>query len=381
MRRFGGGGPQGDETWRRADHPGIGKVVPVGTITTVAGIGIPGYSRDGGPASRAQLNWPRDMAMGADGSLYVADTNNHRIRKVDPGGTIHTVAGNGTPGYSGDGEQAARAQLNAPRDVEVGADESLYIADTGNHCIRQVSTNGTINTLAGTGTCGYGGDDGPAIRAQLAWAQDVAVGPDGSLYIADTGNHCIRRVTLDGTINTVVGTGVWGHGGDGGPATRAQLARPRGVWVDVDGCLYIGDTETHRVRKVAPNGTITTVAGNGTGGYGGDGGPATCAKLAWPRGVVVDADGCLFVADCGNSVIRKVVLDGRIATVAGNGTEGYSGDGGPAIRARLADPHGIVTDADGNLYLGEPRNHCIRKVWGVAAVADLPRGDLRNRCG
>lgn len=169
-----------------------------GTITTVAGNGTEGYSGDGGPAIRAQLNWPRDMAMGADGSLYIADTNNHCIRKVSPDGIISTVVGTNTSGYSGDGGLAANAQLNRPRDVEVRADGSLYVADTDNHCIRKVTPDGVINTLAGLGTNGYSGDGGPATSAQLAWPQDVAVGTDGSLYIADTGNHRIRKV--------------WGHG-------------------------------------------------------------------------------------------------------------------------------------------------------------------------
>jgi len=346
------------------------EIIIYGMITTVAGNGTPGYSGDGGLATRAQLNWPRDMAVEADGSLYIADTNNHCIRKVSSEGIIRTVVGTGTAGYSGDGGPATDAQLNRPRDVEVGADGSLYIADTDNHCVRKVTPDGVIHTLAGTGVCGYSGDGGPAARAQLAWPQDVAVGTDGSLYIADVGNHRIRKVTLDGSISTVAGTGVCGYSGDGEPATHAQLARPRGVFVDADGSVFVGDTENHRVRKVTPDGTIRTVAGNGTEGYGGDGGPATSAQLAWPRGVVVDAEGGLFIADCGNSVIRRVTPDGIITTVAGNGTEGYSGDSGPTTRARLADPHGIVMGADGSLYIGEPRNHCIRRVWGGAAAAD-----------
>ncbi|MBM4085909.1 MAG: hypothetical protein FJ272_14070 [Planctomycetes bacterium] len=334
------------------------------TIATVAGNGTAGYSGNGGLAARAQLNMPRDMALGEDGSLYIADTDNCCIRKVSPDGIISTVVG--APmrrGYSGDGGPAAHAQLNRPRDVEVGTDGGLCIADTDNHCVRKTTPDGVIQTLAGLGASGYSGDDGPATRAQLAWPQDVAVGTDGSLYIADVGNHRIRKVDSEGMICTVAGTGVCGYGGDGGPATRAQLARPRGVSVGTDGCLYIGDTENHRVRKVGPDGTISTIAGKGAQGYNGDGDRATHAQLAWPRGVVMDAAGCLFIADCGNSVIRKVTPDGLITTVAGTGAEGYSGDGGPAARAQLADPHGIAVGADGSLYIGEPRNHCIRKVF------------------
>ena len=336
-----------------------------GMITTVAGNGIEGYSGDGGPAIRAQLSWPRDMAISEDGSLYIADTMNHRIRKVNPEGVIITVVGNGIAGYSGDGGPATDAQLNGPRDVEIGTDGAIYIADTNNHCIRKVTPDGVITTLAGSGIAGYSGDGGPAIEAQLSWPQDVAIGMDGSLYIADTGNHRVRKVTPDGPIITVAGTGVLGYSGDGGPATDAQLARPRGVFVDADGYIYIGDTENHRIRKVSPDGIIITVAGNGTEGYSGDGGTATNAQIAWPRGVAVDVDGCIYIADCGNSIIRKVMSDGTIITVAGTGTEGYSGDGGPALKAELADPHGIAVGGDGSLYIGEPRNHCIRKVWNI----------------
>ena len=343
------------------------------TITTVAGNGTPGEGGRGGPACRAQLNWPRDMAIAVDGSLYIADTRNHSIAMVGSDGVISTVVGSSTSGYGGDGGRAARAQLNGPRDVEVEADGSLTIADTNNHCVRKVSSDGIVTTLAGSGTSGYSGDCAAAAEARLAFPQDVALGADGSVYIADTGNHCIRQVTRGGSIRTVVGTGVWGYGGDGGAAARAQLARPRGVTIDTEGCVYIGDTENHCVRKVALDGTITTVAGNGTEGYSGDGGAATSAQLAWPRGIVVDADGCLFIADCGNSSIRKVAPDGTISTVGGTGVEGYSGDGGPALCAQLADPHGILLGTDGSLHIGEPRNNCIRKIWGLARTAASDR--------
>jgi glucose/arabinose dehydrogenase len=337
-------------------------------ITTMAGNGTEGYSGDGGPATSAQLNRPRDVEVGEDGSLYIADTNNNRIRKVSVDGAISTIVGTGRSGYSGDEGPAINAQLNRPRDVEVGVDGSLYIADTDNHCIRKVTPDGVISTLTGIGASGYSGDGGPATSAQLAWPQDVTVGMDGGLYFTDTGNHRIRKVSPDGTISTAVGTGVWGYSGDGGAASRAQLARPRGVSVGADGCLYIGDTENHRIRRVTPDGTITSVAGSGIEGYSGDGGLAASAQLAWPRGVALDVEGNLYIADCGNSVIRKVAPDGTITTVAGTGIEGYIGDGGSATRAELADPHGIVIAEDGSLYISEPRNHCIRKVWGMVYV-------------
>jgi len=345
---------------------------PDGAIITVAGTGIAGFSGDGGPAIKAQLNWPRDMVVDAHGNLYVADTNNHRIRKVSADGTIGTIVGTGEPGYSGDGGPAASARLRAPRDVEIAPDGTLYIADTGNHCIRKVTPEGIISTPAGAGGSGFDGDNGPAEQAQLSWPQDVSVATDGSVYIADTGNHCIRHVTVYGVIVTIAGTGECAYGGDGAPADRAKLARPRGVLAYADGSVYIADTENHRIRKITPGGTIITVAGNGIEGYTGDGGSAVHAELAWPRGVAVDADGSLYFADCGNSRIRRVTPDGIIETIAGTGMEGYGGDGGPAIFALLADPHGIALTPEGSLLIAEPRSHCIRQVWRV-------RGKSRRR--
>lgn len=336
---------------------------PAGTISTVCGTGAPGYNGDGLPAGVAQLNWPRDMAEGPGGSLYIADTDNDRIRKVGPDGRISTAAGTGVRGYEGDGGFAASARLNRPRNVEACADGTLYIADTDNHCLRRVDPDGWIRTVAGKGFSGYAGDGGLAEGALLAWPQDLAVGGDGSLYVADTGNHRIRKVSPDGQIATLAGTGDCGYGGDGGTAGCAVLARPRGVFVAPDGSVYVGDTENHRVRRVEADGTITTVAGSGIQGYRGDGDLAVRAALAWPRGVVVAAGGWIYVADCGNSVIRRVGPDGVVHTVAGTGREGYGGDGGPANEAALADPHGLFLAADGSLYVGEPRNHRVRKVW------------------
>lgn len=193
----------------------------------------------------------------------------------------------------------------------------------------------------------------------------MSLAPDGSVLIADTGNHRVRKVTREGAIQTVAGTGECAFGGDDGPAHSAQLAGPRGVLAWVEGSTYIGDSENHRIRKVTDEGTIITAAGNGAEGGAGDGGPALDAELAWPRGVAVDADGSLYVADCGNSRIRRVVPDGTISTVAGTGTEGHGGDGGPALSAQLADPHSIALAPDGSLFIGEPRSHCIRQVWRV----------------
>ncbi len=342
-----------------------------GDISTVAGDGTEGYGGDGGPATQAQLAFPRGVALDGAGNLYIADLRNHRIRKVDPAGVISTVAGDGALGYGGDGGPAAQAQLRFPQDVAVDAAGNLYIADGLNHRIRKVDPAGVISTTAGDGTRGYGGDGGPAVEAQLRSPQGVAVDAAGNLYIADTSNQSIRKVDPAGVISTVAGDGTFGYGGDGGPAAQARLAFPRGVAVDAAGNLYIADS-SDRIRKVdAATSIISTVAGGGTYGYGGDGGPATAARLAFPRGVAVDAAGNLYIADAGNGHIRKVdAASGLISRVAG----GEIGDGGPAVEARLSSPQGVAVDGSGNLYIAEGFNQRIRKV-DPAGVISTVAGD------
>jgi len=345
----------------------IRKVDTSGIITTVAGNGTYGYSGDGGPATNASLWWPSGIAVDANGSLYIADIGNHRIRKVDTSGIITTVAGNGNSVYSGDGGPATNASLRDPADVAVDASGNLYIADRDNQRIRKVDTLGIITTMAGNGTYGYSGDGGPATSASLWLPPDVAVDASGNLYIADSDSQRIRKVDTSGIITTVAGNGTRGYGGDGGPATNASLRYPEGVALDANGNLYIADTRNERIRKVDTWGIITTVAGNGTRGCSGDGGPATNASLRWPWGVALDANGNLYIADMDNHRIRKVDTSGIITTVAGNGTYGYSGDGGPATNTSLWGPYGVAVDASGNLYIADQGNYRIRKVdtWGI----------------
>jgi streptogramin lyase len=332
-------------------------------ITTRAGNGTPGYDGDGGPAENALLNWPRDVALDGGGALYITDTNNHRIRTVAADGIIATVAGSGSNGPSGDGGPALSAKLAGPRGLAVSADGSLYVGDTENHCVRRIDRSGRISTIAGTGRPGYSGDGGPAAAGQLSWPSAIAIGGEGSVYVADTGNHRVRRIAPNGAISTFAGTGVSGYDGDGRPAAQTSLSAPRGLATGPDGSLYVGDSENHRVRRAAPDGIISTLAGNGDGGYGGDGGPAVKAQLSFPRGVAVGPDGSLVIADCGNSVIRQLRPDGTILTIAGTGSEGYTGDGGPALQAQLADPHGVVVSGKGIIYTAEPRSSCVRVIW------------------
>ena len=339
-----------------------------GVITTVAGNGTQGFGGDNGPTTSAQLWDPWGVAVDSAGNLYIADTDNSRIRKVS-NGVITTVAGNGTGGFNGDDGPATSAALYGPEGIAVDSAGNLYIADTYNYRIRKVS-NGVITTVAGNGTGGFNGDNGPATSALLYNPSGVAVDSAGNLYIADTGTNRIRKVS-NAVITTVAGNGTPGFSGDNGPATSAELNvigaaeygpfydNGGGVAVDSAGNLYIADTYNNRIRKVS-NGVITTVAGNGTR-FGGDNGPAMSAQLHDPEGVAVDSAGNLYIADTGNNRIRKV-SNGVITTAAGNGTTGFSGDNGPAASAELYSPGGVVADSAGNLYIGDTNNNRIRKV-------------------
>ncbi len=359
------------------ENDAIRKVSPGGIITTIAG-GRWGRGGDGGPATEAGLNGPTGVAVDNLGNLYIADQWNQRIRKVDKNGIITTLAGNGSEGYSGDGGFATQAQLHSPTGVAVDTAGNVYIADWGNQRIRKVDTNGIITTVAGNGTPGYNGDGGAATQARLYQPAGVALDASGNLYIAEYWNCRIRKVDLYGIITTVAGNGISGDSGDGGSATEGRLRAPRSVTLDMSGNLYIADLGNHMIRKVDTNGIITTVAGNKE--YG-DGGPATEANLFMPTATTVDSCGNLYIADNYRHQVRKVDVDGIITTVAGNGNRGYGGDGGLATEAQLYYPEGMAVDNLGNLYIADSANHCVRKVDANGIISTFVGSGIEGYSG
>jgi sugar lactone lactonase YvrE len=409
----------------------IRKISMKGTISSVVGTGICGYSGDDGPARSAMINGPGGLAFDSKGNLLFADVQNSRIRKVTPEGTISTIAGNGAYGYSGDGGPAIQASLAEPLAVSADKLGDIYIADSSNQVIRMVDTAGVIHTVAGNNTVGFSGDGGPAISAQLFEPRGVLADSDGNFYISDSANLRVRKVDSTGTINTYAGVGHAGNGGNGGPATQAGLGPTRGlslggnmlyivahrnVWAvdlntqiinivagtakgdvgfngdgmpatstsldypwglsfDAGGNLLIADAGNNRIRKVDASQVVTTIAG----GYTGDGGlgkAATLNVLDYFGGhIAFDPTGNLYIADTYNNRIRKVTPKGVISTFAGTGITGYTGDGGPASAATLTFPNGVTADASGNVYIsdgdGWSGNGVIRKVDSSGTITTL----------
>ncbi|CAI7978176.1 serine/threonine protein kinase [Parafrankia soli] len=359
-----------------------------GTITTVFGAGSDGFSGDGGPAVQAEFDRASDLTIDAPrGYVYVADTDNHRIRRVDRAGTITTVAGTGADGFSGDGGPATEAQLDEPTSVAVAPDGTLYVADTRNHRVRRIGRDGIITTIAGQDEFGfagevsedglaYSGDGLPAVNAKLNYPNTVLMETDGSLLIADGENNRVRRIGLDGIITTIAGTGAEGFGGDGGPATSARFSYPSALARGPDGSLYVADQDNHRVRRIAGDGTISTLAGTGKTGYSGDGGPADQAQInAVGADLVVDAAGNVYLSDPGSNRVRRIAPDGTITTIAGTGVSKYSGNGGPATAAELVYPGGLALDQLGNLYIADgidSRVRAVRLPPGSCAAAPCP---------
>jgi type IX secretion system substrate protein/NHL repeat-containing protein len=337
------------------------------TIATIAGGMQVGYSGDGGPATNAVLNNPQGITVDAAGNVFFADGLNNCVRMINTSGIIQTIAGTGISGYSGDGGPGTLAELHEPACVAVDAGGNVYIAEYKNHCIRKVyAATGIITTFAGIGIVGYTGDGGPATAAELRSPYGVAADRAGNVYIADLGNFNIRKVSSSGIISTIAGNGIDGFSGDGGPATNAALRTPNGVATDTSGNIFIADAGNDCVRKIDVNGIITTVAGNrfgagtGTGGYGGDGGPATAAALNKSDYIAIDYSGSIYIADHNNQRIRKVNAAGIITTIAGDGTPGYNGDGNNAALSELYNPNGVAVDTHGNIYIADQSNNRIR---------------------
>ena len=342
----------------------IREITASGEITTIAGSLIPGYLGDGGQATSAELAYPADVGVDSSGNVYIADSQNSVIRKVTTSGIISTVAGNGTAGYAGDNGSATIAHLNFPSGIAVTSSGILFVADSDNSRLRQVSTSGTITTIAGNGA--YSGSGNLAFNNPTGIAMDAS----GNWYVADAGTNTIRKFSITGAVSTIAGSGVYGYAGDNASATTAEFSYPAGVAVDTSGNVYVVDSYNSRVRKIATNGLITTVAGNGTRGFAGNGVAATSAELDFPQGIAVDRAGNLYIADTNNCRIRKV-SGGIITTIAGNGTAGYTGDNGPASSSELNYPYGVAVDSTGNVYIADTLNNVIRQISTSGTISTI----------
>ncbi len=342
----------------------IRKVTPGGVVTTVAGLAGSDGSSDG-TGSAARFHYPEGVAVDAGGNVYVADTGNYTIRKVTPGGVVSTLAGLAGNSGSSDGTGSA-ARFDQPRSVAVDAGGNVYVADSANQTIRKVTPGGVVTTLAG-GAYSSGSNDGTGSAARFDYSQGVAVDAGGNLYVADTSNHTIRKVTPGGVVTTLAGR-VGYSGSSNGTGSAARFYRPYGVAVDAGGSIYVGDTWNDTIRKVTPGGVVTTLAGAGHAGS--SDGTGSAAGFRWPYGITVDAGGNVYVADNQNYTIRKVTPAGVVTTLAGlAGTSGSNDGTGSA--ARFYNPTGVAVNSGGNVYVADNQNHTIRKVTPGGVVSTL----------
>jgi streptogramin lyase len=339
-----------------------------GTIDTVAGTGVPENNGDAGPALKMNVGDPFGVEIGPDGALYITEVRNHRVRRLDlKTGQLTTVAGNGTKGYSGDGGPATKAQLNEPYEVRFDRQGNMYFVEMQNHVIRCVEAqSGTIHTIAGTGQPGFSGDGGPAVKAQFTRPHSIALDHRGGLYVADIGNHRIRRIDLKtGTVASIAGNDQRRLPEDGQMAKDHPILGPRALFIQAS-TMWIALREGHSVWRLnLVTGRLQHVAGTGRKGYRGDGGPMTEATFNGPKGIVATAEGLVYVVDTENQCIRQLdPRHGDISTVAGSGPQhqGGGGDGGPATSAQLARPHGICVGPLGEMYIGDTLNHRVRCV-------------------
>lgn len=331
-------------------------------IKTVAGTGVSGFSGDGGPATEAEISSVYGMVAATDGTLYFSDTANHRVRRVSPDGTVTTIAGIGVPGYEGNGAPANLSRLNSPRGLALGPGGVLYVADTGNHVVRAITTDGRIWTVAGTGAPDFAGEGALAVEAHLIDPQAVAVDPQAGFYITDLSSHRVLRVGADGRLRTVSGGGDEAYAPDVKQANQAGVALPTGLAVTSGRQLLFADFGLSVVQGISPEGGIHTVAGTGQTGHNGDFGPADGAALRTPDGLAVDAMDRLYIVDAGNHCVRMVDAHGIIRPIAGTGKRGSSGDGGPALLAELDLPIAIAVDGKGDVYVSDVNTHRIRMI-------------------
>ncbi len=332
-----------------------------GIIHTIAGNGSVGFSGDGGPATAAGFNTPKGVAFDASGNMYIADYSNSAVRKISPAGIIRTIAGRGSYGFSGDGGPATAAYLDGAYDVAVDASGNVYIADYGNNVVRKINSSGVISTFAGNHAAGAGfsGDGGPATAAKLNRPTCVKLDAAGNLYIADGFNHRIRKVNTSGVITTIAGNGSASFSGDGGPATAAELNTPSSVAIDYMGNILIADKLNNRIRLVNSSGIINTIAGNGSSGTTGDGAPALYAQIN-PTWLTADNAGRIYFTDIATNRVRGITATGFISTISGGGAAGFSGDGGPATAAALSGPEVVTLDTGNRVYISDGGNGRVR---------------------
>jgi len=364
------------------EHNIISRIDTKGMMSRYVGSGGSGFSGDGGPAIKATLKTPAGLAFDLEGNLYIADRENHRVRKVDKRGNISTFAGIGKAGFSGDGGPAVKASLNLPSGVVADKGGNLYISDRSNDRIRVVDKKGVIRTYAGSGVAGFQGDAGPALQAQLDKPFGITLDKIGNLYIADRNNNRVRKVSLEGIITTVAGDGGFFFMGDNGPAYRASVAAPTGVSVDSKGNLYIADRNNNRIRVVDKLGMIRTVVGTGQQDYNGDSEAARETNLYLPFALTVDSSDKLLVVDRSHYRIRLIdPKDGQVETVAGNGVKLFAGDGGPATGATLSFPHGMSVDKNDNLIFSDKGHFRIRRITPEGIINTVGGNGIRGNVG
>lgn len=331
------------------------------TVNTIGGDGTIGSSGNNGLATLAELNSPTNVVADDSGNVFLVDNGNYEIRKISKAGTITTVAGTGTIGFSGDGGAATSAQINNVQGIALDATGNIYITDGFNCRIRKIATTGIITTIAGNGTFGFSGDGSAAISAEVNNPVGIGLDKAGNIYFCDAGNNRIRKISTSGTITTIAGNGTSGFSGDGNAATSAEIDGASQVAVDAAGNVYIADFSNRRIRKVSTSGTITTFAGNGVQGCTGNGGAATSCELNGPVGISIDTNGNLYIVDSQSDVVREVNTSGIINTIAGTaGAAGFSGDGGAATAALFSNSHGCFVNTTGDIYIADENNQRIR---------------------